>query len=125
VYTAATVIIAGRLCPAILAKTSKVTSDQAWQQSIKILQKYERQSWSARRCAAALELLNNKIGLHRVARYAPEDYSAQPHNAIGIADSTVLNANEHVAIEDPTLLSPMAMDWDWLNSVPLDFDYRI
>ncbi|KAJ5167560.1 uncharacterized protein N7482_006341 [Penicillium canariense] len=61
IYTAATVLIAGRLCSAILAEIPDSSITRSWDCALEILRKYQSYSTSARRCVAALEILYEQV----------------------------------------------------------------
>lgn len=61
VYTAATVLVAARLSPSILAEVTELAVSEAWDKAIHILSRYQAYTNLARRCATALSLLSNQV----------------------------------------------------------------
>ncbi|KAK5065119.1 hypothetical protein LTR84_000955 [Exophiala bonariae] len=61
VYTAATVLVAARLSPSILAEITEQAVSDAWDKAINILSRYQAFTNLARRCATALSLLSNQV----------------------------------------------------------------
>lgn len=60
-YTAATIIIAARLQPLILADVSEDAIDQAWREAVTTLKKYELYGKVVRRLLATIQLLAQQI----------------------------------------------------------------
>lgn len=118
VYTSATVLIAGRLCSAILAEVTEESITKSWTHALEILRNYQKYSTSARRCVAALEILYEQVtseeGLsptdHR--RGGREEECGSP--AIGeMSFGEGMNASFLGSFEFPDF-----QDMSWLNSVP-------
>lgn len=61
VYTAATVLVAARLSPSVLADVTEPAVSEAWDTAIKILNRYQAHTNLARRCVTALSLLLNQV----------------------------------------------------------------
>lgn len=61
VYTAATVLVAARLSPSILAELTEQAVSEAWDKAMNILSRYQAFTNLARRCATALNLLLNQV----------------------------------------------------------------
>lgn len=83
VYTAATVLIAARLSPPILAEVTEPAVSEAWDTAIKILSRYQAYTNLARRCATALSLLSNQVmqqGERPGPRLTPEVIELLPHS---------------------------------------------
>ncbi|KAJ0426889.1 C6 transcription factor [Aspergillus carlsbadensis] len=122
VYTAATVLIASYLCPAILDEVTEASITTSWDTALEILRKYQSYSTSARRCVAALEIL-----YERVVSEAPPVHDQGPDVAVpggsnvggplgAIGDMSLgegMNASFLDAFELPDF-----QDMSWLNSVP-------
>ncbi|KAL5340262.1 fungal-specific transcription factor domain-containing protein [Aspergillus crustosus] len=114
VYTAATVLIASRLCPAILEEVSEPAITRSWNCALEILRKYQSYSTSARRCVAALEILYEQVE----SDAPPPDQNMFPG---AIAANTAGNMQLVQGI-NPAFLDgfdfPDFQDMSWLNSVP-------
>ncbi|KAL5051329.1 hypothetical protein BDW71DRAFT_214261 [Aspergillus fruticulosus] len=114
VYTAATVLIASRLCPSILAEITETAITRSWNCALEVLRKYQSYSTSARRCVAALEILYEQAVSDAPAGDNP------PQSAVPMADTTRdMSLGEGM---DASLLEgfdlPDFQDMSWLNSVP-------
>ncbi|RAL01245.1 transcription factor domain-containing protein [Aspergillus ibericus CBS 121593] len=117
VYTAATVLIAGRLCPAILDEVTETAIAQSWDSALEVLRRYHSHSTSARRCVAALEILYERVVSEGPS---PNDHpintfhtGSAPH---GLGDLSLGEGINSVLLDglDP----PDFQDMSWLNSVP-------
>ncbi|KAF7182366.1 hypothetical protein CNMCM7691_001846 [Aspergillus felis] len=115
VYTAATVLIAGRLRSAILEEVTETAITRSWNCALEILRSYHSCSSSARRCVAALEIL-----YERVVSEGPQQNEPPTH-----AQASTSNAMNDMSLgEDMNtdLLDgfdmPDFQDMSWLNSVP-------
>lgn len=114
VYTAATIIIASRLCPSILEEVTEDALTRSWDCALEILRKYQSYSTSARRCVAALEILYERT----VAD--PADDRPQSQNAFPTANTMgdmSLGEGINASLLDGFDL-PDFQDMSWLNSVP-------
>ncbi|PYH96647.1 putative C6 transcription factor [Aspergillus ellipticus CBS 707.79] len=118
VYTAATVLIAGRLCPAILEEVTEVAITQSWNYALEILRKYHSLSTSARRCVAALEIVYERVTAERPPS---SDHpastlatAAAAPNALG--DLSLGEGMNSFLLDVPDF--PDFQDMSWLNSVP-------
>jgi hypothetical protein len=83
VYTAATVLVAARLSPPILAEVTEPAVSEAWDTAMKILSRYQAYTNLARRCATALSLLLNQVmqqGERPEPRLTPETIELLPHS---------------------------------------------
>ncbi|RDW76781.1 transcription factor domain-containing protein [Aspergillus mulundensis] len=116
VYTAATVIIASRLCPPILEEVTEAVITRSWNYALEILRKYQSYSTSARRCVAALEIL-----YERAVTDAPIGDN-QPQSQPG---PLMANSIEDMSLGEgmnPGLLDSFDLpdfgDMSWLHSVP-------
>ncbi|PWY91705.1 C6 transcription factor [Aspergillus sclerotioniger CBS 115572] len=116
VYTAATVLIAGRLCPAVLDEVTEAAMSQSWDSALGVLRRYHSHSTSARRCVAALEILYDRV----VSQGPPNDHPINPfHNGSAPNDLGDLSLGEGVSsIFLEGLDLPDFQDMSWLNSVP-------
>ncbi|CAI7630663.1 unnamed protein product [Penicillium glandicola] len=116
VYTSATVLIAGRLCSAILDEVTESAIVQSWNHALEVLRKYQSYSTSARRCVAALEILYEQVASEGLL---PINHS--PSHEIGSNSSAVNDMSYgegmNAAILD-SLEFPDFQDMSWLNSVP-------
>ncbi|RAH57691.1 C6 transcription factor [Aspergillus piperis CBS 112811] len=117
VYTAATVLIAGRLCPAILEEVTEAAITQSWGNALEVLQRYHSHSTSARRCVAALEILYERV----VSEGPPlhdHQTSAFPTNPAsnGLGDLSLGEGINSILLD--SLDFPDFQDMSWLNSVP-------
>ncbi|KAL2820921.1 fungal-specific transcription factor domain-containing protein [Aspergillus cavernicola] len=124
VYTAATVLIASRLCPAILQEVTETATTRSWNCALEILRKYQSYSTSARRCVAALEILYERV-------ISEANDQPEPHVPAGAGAGAPLNSNANAnTIGDMSLGEGMNavfldsfdfadfQDMSWLNSVP-------
>ncbi|KAJ5970093.1 uncharacterized protein N7479_000011 [Penicillium vulpinum] len=116
VYTSATVLIAGRLCSAILAEVKEISIVQSWDYALEVLRKYQSYSTSARRCVAALEILYEQVASEGLL---PISY--EPSREIGASASAgndmAFGEGINVAILN-SFEFPDFQDMSWLNSVP-------
>ncbi|KAG2420492.1 hypothetical protein HFD88_000104 [Aspergillus terreus] len=117
VYTAATVIIAGRLCPAILEEVTESALTRSWNSALEILRKYQSYSTSARRCVAALEILYERV----VSEGPQQNEQPTSNQPAGVAPSNTndmsLGEGMNAILLDGFDL-PDFQDMSWLNSVP-------
>ncbi|OJJ59166.1 hypothetical protein ASPSYDRAFT_89880 [Aspergillus sydowii CBS 593.65] len=114
VYTAATIIIASRLCPSILEEVTEDALTRSWDCALEILRKYQSYSTSARRCVAALEIL-----YERTVADSTDD-RPQSQNAFPTANTMgdmSLGEGINASLLDGFDL-PDFQDMSWLNSVP-------
>ncbi|KIV94625.1 hypothetical protein PV10_02376 [Exophiala mesophila] len=72
IYSAASVIIAGRLHPEVVATVSEEAIVRGWESVMKILQELSNLTTDAARCAATLDMLYHKVLRHHSAQGAPE-----------------------------------------------------
>ncbi|KAE8388695.1 hypothetical protein BDV23DRAFT_195028 [Aspergillus alliaceus] len=117
VYTAATVLVAGYLCPTILDEVTEVAVTRSWHCALEILRKYQSYSTSARRCIAALEILYERV----VSVPPPSHALSTSHQPPGSTSNTVNNMSLGEGID--AIFSegfdwPDFQDMSWLNSVP-------
>lgn len=118
VYTAATVIIAGRLCPAILEEVTESTLTRSWNSALEILRKYQSYSTSARRCVAALEILYERV-VSEGAAPNEQPTSNQPTASLAPNSMNDMSLGEGMnAILLDGFDLPDFQDMSWLNSVP-------
>lgn len=116
VYTSATVLIAGRLCSAILAEVTETSIAQSWNYALEVLRKYQSYSTSARRCVAALEILYEQVTSEGLL---PTNH--MPGSEIGANASAVNDMSFGEGMNAAILDSfefPDFQDMSWLNSVP-------
>ncbi|KAE8140557.1 fungal-specific transcription factor domain-containing protein [Aspergillus pseudotamarii] len=117
VYTAATVLIAGYLCPAVLDEVTEAGITRSWNCALEILRKYQSYSTSARRCVAALEILYERV----VSERPPSHETSASHPQ----QTTASNAVDDMSLgEGMNAIFVEGFDWldfqdmSWLNSVP-------
>ncbi|PLB35594.1 transcription factor domain-containing protein [Aspergillus candidus] len=117
VYTAATVLIAGRLCPAVLEDVTEVAITRSWNDALEILRKYQSYSTSARRCVAALEILYERV-VSEGATASEQPLHAQSSGAAsnGMTDLSLGEGTNAILLDGFDL--PDFQDMSWLNSVP-------
>ncbi|RJE23999.1 transcription factor [Aspergillus sclerotialis] len=115
IYSAAMVLIAARLRPAILAEVPESSITRSWNCALEILRKYQRYSASARRCVAALEILYKRVVSEAlVMDQASNDQGAAAPNVSG---ELALGEGMDAAFLEGFDL-PDFQDMSWLNSVP-------
>ncbi|KAK1138868.1 hypothetical protein N8T08_001739 [Aspergillus melleus] len=112
VYTAATVLIAGRLCPSVVEEITDVAISRSWNYALGILRKYQSYSTSARRCVAALEILYQSV-----ASEAPPSYDQPPSTTLNATNDMSLGEGMNAILIDGFDLTDF-QDMSWLNSVP-------
>lgn len=113
VYTAATVLIAGRLCPSIVEEVTDSAISRSWVCALETLRKYQSYSSSARRCVAALEIL-----YERVVSEAPPSCEPPPiHQTPSAPVHTTNDMSLDAILMDSFGLADF-QDMSWLNSVP-------
>ncbi|GLA21419.1 hypothetical protein AnigIFM62618_010730 [Aspergillus niger] len=128
IYTASTVLIAGRLHQAILSELHEDSISRTWQRALDILRKYQSYSSSAQRCIVALELLDEKVtaAIDMKRREGNYHSSVMPagNNKNGGADGSAASPRDvslgeglSAAVLDTWDL-PDFFDMSWLNSVP-------
>lgn len=106
VYTAATVLIAGKLCPSILAEISEKSISRSWHRAIEILEHYQSFGPVIKQLVAAQHVLFNTL---------PEHYSQAKGSRPVETNST------HADYGDATDLSvPANRPIEQLQSVPHD-----
>ncbi|KAL4899620.1 hypothetical protein BDW74DRAFT_189000 [Aspergillus multicolor] len=116
VYTAATVIIASRLCPPILDEVTEAAITRSWNDALEILRKYQSYSTSARRCVAALEILYERAVADAPVRdHQPQSQPGPP--LVSSIEDMLLGEGVHSALLGGFDL-PDFGDMSWLNSVP-------
>lgn len=119
VYTAATVLIAGRLCPAILEEVTEPAITESWDHALEILRRYHSYSTSARRCVAALEILYERVVSE--GRSTDQELPAQAVQtgssmSNGFGDVSLGEGFNSGLFDGIDLLD--FQDMSWLNSVP-------
>ncbi|CAI7607099.1 unnamed protein product [Penicillium palitans] len=116
VYTSATVLIAGRLCSAILAEVTEISIAQSWNYALEVLRKYQSYSTSARRCVAALEILYEQVASEELLPTSHMPSHEMGGNASAVNDMS-FGEGMNAAILD-SFEFPDFQDMSWLNSVP-------
>ncbi|KAF4188150.1 hypothetical protein CNMCM7927_002642 [Aspergillus lentulus] len=115
VYTAATVLIAGRLRSAILEEVTEPAISRSWNCALEILRSYHNYSSSARRCVAALEILYEKVVSEGPPRNEPSTH-AQASTFNSTNDMSLGEGMNAILLEGFDM--PDFQDMSWLNSVP-------
>ncbi|KAJ5114253.1 hypothetical protein NUU61_000012 [Penicillium alfredii] len=116
IYTAATVLIAGRLCSGIIAEVAEAAVTRSWDCALEILRKYQGYSTSARRCVAALEILYEQVMSEgSTAGHTPNQETTD--HALGALNDISFGEGMNAAIMD-NFEFPDFQDMSWLNSVP-------
>ncbi|GAQ10251.1 hypothetical protein ALT_7572 [Aspergillus lentulus] len=115
VYTAATVLIAGRLRSAILEEVTEPAISRSWNCALEILRSYHSYSSSARRCVAALEILYEKVVSEGPPRNEPSTH-AQASTFNSTNDMSLGEGMNAILLEGFDM--PDFQDMSWLNSVP-------
>lgn len=125
VYTAATVLIAAHIFPAIVEVVPRPTLARTLDQAFDCLRHYEGLVKSARRCRSALEVLYEKVTLPRGAALPQEDFASEfahsntaRHEPVGIAMPSDM--------EQEPGLSPLleGMDMFWRDCLLFDQNYE-
>ncbi|KAF9869297.1 C6 transcription factor [Colletotrichum karsti] len=119
IYTAATVLIAARLRPAVF---SSLDISRSWNQGMALLKDHENLGPSPRRCAAALQILSTKMFQEQ-----PQS-TALPNSETDPAAPNIINDQETFDMPFPYLGQDATFDMDaisfdvndfsWLNSMP-------
>ncbi|KAL2809432.1 putative C6 transcription factor [Aspergillus granulosus] len=122
IYTAATVLIASYLCPAIVEEVTEASITASWDTALEILRKYQSYSTSARRCVAALEILYERVVSEAPP---PQDQGPDMMAPAGASMGAPLGTMGDVSLGEgmnPSFLDafelPDFQDMSWLNSVP-------
>ncbi|KAK2029223.1 hypothetical protein LX32DRAFT_663389 [Colletotrichum zoysiae] len=122
IYTAATVLVAARLRPAVF---SSPDISRSWNQAMGLLHDHENLGPSARRCAAALQILSTKVFQDQQPQPA-----ALPNSEVNPAVPNVSNDQQEsfdmpfpYLTQDATAFDMDAISFDvsdfsWLNSMP-------
>lgn len=117
IYTAATVLIAGRLCSTIVAEITEASITRSWDCALEILRKYQSYSTSARRCVAALEILYEQVvseGQSALDNFSNHDLAANVQSSLNdMSFGEGMNAAMMEGFDFPDF-----QDMSWLNSVP-------
>ncbi|KAL4746492.1 hypothetical protein BDW72DRAFT_210376 [Aspergillus terricola var. indicus] len=116
VYTAATVLVASRLCPSVLEEVTEAAITRSWNCALEILRKYQSYSTSARRCVAALEILYERAISEAPAGDNPPQSQSGLSMANTIGDMSLGEGMNASLLEGFDL--PDFQDMSWLNSVP-------
>ncbi|KAH2074078.1 hypothetical protein KXW40_001995 [Aspergillus fumigatus] len=115
VYTAATVLIAGRLRSAIIEEVTETAISRSWNCALEILRSYHSHSSSARRCVAALEILYEKVVSEGPPRNEPLTH-AQASTFNTTNDMSLGEGMNAILLDGFNM--PDFQDMSWLNSVP-------
>jgi hypothetical protein len=117
VYTSATVLIAARLCSAILSEVTETSVTRSWNSALEVLRKYESYSTSARRCVAALEILYEQVVSEGLPLPNQTSHSEVSANSANPVNEMSFGEGMNAAFLDSFEL-PDFQDMSWLNSVP-------
>ncbi|KAB8260999.1 C6 transcription factor [Aspergillus pseudonomiae] len=117
VYTAATVLIAGYLCPTVLDEVTEGAITRSWNCALEILRKYQSYSTSARRCVAALEILYERVVSERPLFHEPSASDQQQSTASNAVNDMSLGEGINAMFMEG-FDWPDFQDMSWLNSVP-------
>ncbi|GIK05000.1 hypothetical protein Aspvir_009099 [Aspergillus viridinutans] len=115
VYTAATVLIAGRLRSAILEEVTETAITRSWNCALEILRSYYSYSSSARRCVAALEILYERVVSAGPPQNEPPTH-AQANTSNTMNDMALGEGMNAILLDGFDI--PDFQDMSWLNSVP-------
>lgn len=126
IYLAATVLLAARLSPIVLlGEISKQEIQQSWNHALDILDRFQADNMSAKRCVAALNVLYQGlpggIDTHGQREDGPE--SSGTANLQG--DAVVIGPADELFAQHPTLAGPPDNDFgqdlgsEWMP----DFDF--
>ncbi|KEF62745.1 uncharacterized protein A1O9_00718 [Exophiala aquamarina CBS 119918] len=99
VYSAATVLVAGKLCPSILTELSEKSISRSWHRAIEILEHYQAFGPVIKQLVAAQHVLFNTLPEH----YSQTKGSRRPENSSGHLD---LDANNLSALSS-RYIAPM------------------
>ncbi|KAF3398019.1 hypothetical protein F1880_006501 [Penicillium rolfsii] len=119
IYTAATVLIAARLSPTILADIPESSITRSWNFALEILRKYQSHSTSARRCVAALEILYEQV----VSEGPPPTDTGFGHDPTSNVANTLNDIPFGEGMQSAIMEGfefPDFQDMSWLNSVPIN-----
>ncbi|KAK9364782.1 fungal-specific transcription factor domain-containing protein [Lipomyces kononenkoae] len=117
VYTAATVLIAERLQPAIGAGVAGYSVAVSWKRSIEILKAYARIGESAKRCVAALEILSAKVTWEPGPSESRQEQASNfvPDHATPVLGIPI---DDTQPVLDFSSINFDLNDMFWLNSMP-------
>jgi hypothetical protein len=120
VYTAATVLLAARLRPAITAGVPNYSITESWGKAIDILRAFQCFGQSAKRSVAALEILASKVPLDSIP--SDEEHDVPRDQAPTVAP-TPANAADQTAFDDFHGIEFQGITFDlndmsWLTSLP-------
>jgi len=90
VYSAATVLVAGKLCPSILKEVSEKSISRSWHRAIEILDHYESFGPVIKQLVAAQHVLFNTLPEY----YSQAKGSRPPENSSGHIESDTFNISE-------------------------------
>ncbi|KAF7586738.1 hypothetical protein BBP40_008381 [Aspergillus hancockii] len=117
VYTAATVLIAGYICPTVLDEVTEAAITRSWNGALEVLRKYQAYSTSARRCVAALEILYERVVSEGPSSHEPSaSYLAGGSTSNALNDMSLGEGMNAIFLDG--LDWPDFQDMSWLNSVP-------
>jgi hypothetical protein len=136
-YTAATVLLAAKLCPALDGELDYNSLEASWKTCIEILRRLEDRYESAKRCLASLEVLHEQIissksGMFRGSPFpragadkGPDQQEPEGEQIHSEAGTTGEGAPAN-AVTDPLLhfnnnrnVTPWDGDFDWFTGLPL------
>jgi hypothetical protein len=119
VYTAATVLLAGRLQPRLNADITNYSNRTSWDHAIQALKSFGRLGQSAQRCVAALEILSAKVPTTDTVGNAAT-LSTQQEPEFGSSDPKNFPEADlgEYADADFSGLEMDLSDMSWLNILP-------
>lgn len=141
VYSAATVLVAARICPPLRGTITEESIILSWHNCFEILKRHSLLSKSARRCIAALEFLDQNIVTGQEQLTQSRGNNIIGHNNIAEHHHPPTNSHIYVPMENATNLYGGTVppyfgdnfynsglkesnDIGWLHSVPMDlFQY--
>jgi hypothetical protein len=118
VHSAATILLAARKRPHILAKVSELSIEQGLQQAIMILERSENPSMSARQWVRHLQHLRQTSTEHAVQMQPVLPYGHSLPSQETFGDSIPAFADEFPSYSGD-LMGMEDLDWSFLNASPL------
>jgi len=122
IYTAATVLLAARLRPAIATGVPEYSIADSWTHAIEILKAFQRLGQSAQRCVAALEILSAKVSADAHSLDVNQDLNSEFQRAT--TDITSATSLPDVPFDDYQVgldfsgITFDLNDMSWLTSLP-------
>lgn len=126
IYLAATVLLAARLAPIVLlGEVSQDEIQEAWNRALDILDRFQADNVSAKRCVAALKLLYQRLPGGAAAQDGAEPLgTTQSDGDATIADSPTAPFPPHSADSGtPNIGFYQDLDPDWMPDLHLSDPY--